>query len=172
MNDVRKEPQVSRMAIAALVCGILTMTCVGSPFFFLPALFTGHLAWNLIGRSKGMLVGKWMALWGMVCGWGFVVLGLVALFYLLAPPYRTVDAKQLGDYKGRTVLLEQQHIAGDRSERAWRYRLVTIGPGGKRSILHEETSGSRDAAPSAVLEDGEVNWSTAEGDLLLLRVEP
>jgi prepilin-type processing-associated H-X9-DG protein len=61
---VRLPPRASGKAIAALVLGATSLLC--NAFTALPALLFGALAWRDIGRSKGRLWGKPLALTGMI----------------------------------------------------------------------------------------------------------
>lgn len=69
------------LAIASLVCGILSLVCFGA-FAGIPAVICGHLGLGKIKRSGGQLRGGGMALAGLIMG--YVSLGLtliVMLFY-------------------------------------------------------------------------------------------
>lgn len=80
------QPKESSLAIASLITGILSWFLV--PIFgALAAVITGHLAFNEIRESQGMLTGKGMATAGLILGYiqlGFIVLVLIALIVVLA----------------------------------------------------------------------------------------
>lgn len=66
----------SGMAIAALVCGILAL-CTG--FTAIGGIIFGHLALNEINRSGGMVQGRGMALTGLIIGYAFVGIFVIAI---------------------------------------------------------------------------------------------
>lgn len=76
----------SGLAITSLVCGIVGLvTC----FIFLgiPAVICGHMAMSQIANSRQMVVGRGMAIAGLVCGYlcvlmmlSFVVILILAMF--------------------------------------------------------------------------------------------
>lgn len=73
-------PPMSRLAIASLVLGILSMTCL-APIFFIPALITGGMARKRIRLSQGRMRGNNLAMAGMIMGsFGamYVIIGVVA----------------------------------------------------------------------------------------------
>jgi len=80
------QPKESSLAIASLITGILSWFLI--PIFgALAAIITGHLAFNEIRESRGMLTGKGMATTGLILGYiqlGFIVLILIAIIILLA----------------------------------------------------------------------------------------
>jgi Domain of unknown function (DUF4190)/GYF domain 2 len=61
-------PTTSGLAITSLVCGIVGLvTCLLFPG--IPAVICGHLAMNQIANSPTPMVGRGMALAGLVCGY-------------------------------------------------------------------------------------------------------
>jgi prepilin-type processing-associated H-X9-DG protein len=77
-------PQTSGKAIGSLVLGILSFFC----FFFtgLPAIILGAMGLSDIGRSGGRLVGRGMAIAGIVLGaFGCVFMSFAVLMALLLP---------------------------------------------------------------------------------------
>lgn len=72
------QPQKTEgFAIASLVLGI--MSVLGSCFTGLPAIIFGHIARGRIERSGGTLGGSGMALGGLIMGYLFSFLGLLAI---------------------------------------------------------------------------------------------
>ena len=75
----------SSLAIASLVCGLLTWSFV--PFFgAIAAIITGHVAKKEIRESQGTLSGDGMALAGLILGYtqlGLIVLGALCLMTLI-----------------------------------------------------------------------------------------
>lgn len=75
----------SSLAIASLVCGLLTWSFV--PFFgAIAAIITGHLAKREIRESQGTLSGDGMALAGLILGYtqlGLIVLGTLCVMALI-----------------------------------------------------------------------------------------
>jgi hypothetical protein len=75
----------SSLAIASLVCGLLTWSFV--PFFGgIAAIITGHLAKKEIRDSQGTLSGEGMALAGLILGYtqlGLIVLGVLCIMTLI-----------------------------------------------------------------------------------------
>ncbi|MES2439428.1 MAG: DUF4190 domain-containing protein [Verrucomicrobiota bacterium] len=68
-------PTTSGYAIASLVCGIVGLvSCL--VFVGIPAVICGHLAMNQIANSRSMVVGRGMALTGLVCGYLCVLIML------------------------------------------------------------------------------------------------
>ena len=59
-------PRTSGMAIASLVLGLVSFFC--SVFTGIPAIILGALGLSEIGRSKGRLQGRGMAIAGLICG--------------------------------------------------------------------------------------------------------
>lgn len=60
-------PRTAGIAIASLVLGILSITCL-SILAGIPALILGIVALNKVGKSAGMLTGKGLAIAGLVMG--------------------------------------------------------------------------------------------------------
>jgi hypothetical protein len=75
----------SSLAIASLVCGLLTWSFV--PFFgAIAAIITGHVAKKEIRESGDTLTGDGMALTGLILGYtqlGLIVLGALCLIALI-----------------------------------------------------------------------------------------
>lgn len=80
----RKTPGV---AIASLVCGILSWVCVGL-LAAIPAVITGHLALGRIKRSAGALAGRGLAIAGLILGYTSIVamIAVIVLFFTLVVP--------------------------------------------------------------------------------------
>lgn len=79
--------QTPGIAIASLVCGILSWVCVGL-LAAIPAVITGHMALGRIKRSAGTLAGRGMAIAGLILGYTSIVAMtvLLILFFTLAVP--------------------------------------------------------------------------------------
>lgn len=75
------------IAIASLVCGILSWVCVGL-LAAIPAVITGHMALGRIKRSAGTLAGRGMAIAGLLLGYTSIVamIVLLVLFFTLVLP--------------------------------------------------------------------------------------
>jgi len=75
------------IAIASLVCGILSWVCVG-PLAAIPAVITGHMALGRIKRSAGALAGRGLAIAGLILGYTSIVamVVLLVLFFTLGVP--------------------------------------------------------------------------------------
>ncbi len=82
----------SGLAIASLVCGILSLTFM--PIFSaLPAVICGHMARSQIKKAPGTVGGSGMALAGLITGYAgmfLAVLGIVAILASIALPAFTV----------------------------------------------------------------------------------
>jgi len=80
----RKTPGI---AIASLVCGILSWVCLGL-LAAIPAVITGHLALGKIKRSAGALAGRGLAIAGLLLGYTSIVamIVLLVLFFALMVP--------------------------------------------------------------------------------------
>lgn len=76
-------PPTPGMARAALICGILGVTCLGC-FAGVPAIICGHLAQNRVGRSGGALGGGGLALAGLIMGYVSLVLSVLIVPLLSA----------------------------------------------------------------------------------------
>ena len=63
------------LAVAALVCGLLFFTLVGAVL----GIVFGHVSLGQIKASRGWQRGNGMALTGIVLGWAFVALMVLAL---------------------------------------------------------------------------------------------
>lgn len=75
-------PRTSGLAIASLVCGILSLLffCLcGGVFFGIPAVVCGHLGLNQIGSPGNVQKGRGLAIAGLVCGY----LGLVVFVLMM-----------------------------------------------------------------------------------------
>jgi prepilin-type processing-associated H-X9-DG protein len=78
------------IAIASLVCGILSWVCAG-PLAAIPAVITGHMALGRIKRSAGALGGRGMAIAGLILGYASIVVMIAAIvlfFTFVAPAMR------------------------------------------------------------------------------------
>ncbi len=76
-------PVTNGLAIASMVCGILSLVffCFcGGIFFGLPAVICGHLALNQLNHPGNQQDGRGMAIAGLVCGYaGIAVFVLKAI---------------------------------------------------------------------------------------------
>lgn len=71
----------SGLAIASMVCGIVGLvTCLIFPG--IPAVICGHMAMNQIANSRNVVVGRGMAITGLVCGY-LCVLMMVSFAVLM-----------------------------------------------------------------------------------------
>ena len=73
---------VSTLAVVSLVCGILSVTCLGI-LAGLPAIITGHLAFGRARKASAQYGGGGMALAGLIMGYLSIILSLVLLGFLL-----------------------------------------------------------------------------------------
>ena len=71
------------IAIASLVCGILSWVCLGL-LAAIPAVITGHLALGKIKRAAGALAGRGLALAGLILGYTSIVVQIAAIVLFLA----------------------------------------------------------------------------------------
>ena len=86
----REEPAgTSGKATTALILGLLSFLCVGSCLTGIPAVILGILALNDIGKSRGRLGGKGMAITGLVFG-AIGILSLPIMIGLLLPAVQKV----------------------------------------------------------------------------------
>jgi prepilin-type processing-associated H-X9-DG protein len=88
----RKTPGI---AIASLVCGILSWVCAG-PLAAIPAVITGHMALGRIKRSAGALGGRGLAIAGLILGYASIVVMtvlLVLIFTLVVPAIKEEASK-------------------------------------------------------------------------------
>lgn len=90
-------PQTSGAAIVSLVLGCAAFITVG--FTAIPAVVFGHIALHRIGKSAGRLTGSGMAVAGLILGYLFSVLFLIAAVAILAglalPVFAAVQEKGL-----------------------------------------------------------------------------
>ena len=86
-------PKFSGLAIAAMVCGILSITCTGFVGIILgpTALGLGISGRRAIARSNGWKKGDGMATTGIVLGVIGIVLSIVYLIFLLKNPNFITD---------------------------------------------------------------------------------
>jgi prepilin-type processing-associated H-X9-DG protein len=79
--------QTPGIAIASLICGILSWVCVGL-LAAIPAVITGHLALGRIKRSAGALGGRGLAIAGLILGYTSIVamIAVIVLFFTLVVP--------------------------------------------------------------------------------------
>lgn len=71
-------PTTSGLAIASLVCGIAGLvSCI--VILGIPAVVCGHMAMNQIARSPVPMVGRGMAIAGLICGYLTSLMTLVAI---------------------------------------------------------------------------------------------
>jgi hypothetical protein len=86
MNPAMMNPTTSSLAIASLVCGIAGLvSCI--VILGIPAIILGHMAISQIAKSPIPMVGRGMAIAGLVCGYvttlmllGFVAMILIPIF--------------------------------------------------------------------------------------------
>jgi hypothetical protein len=75
-------PKNCGLAVVSLVLGVvgllLLLVCLG-PFFAIPAVVCGHLAYSRIQRSGGALEGQSLALAGLITGYACIALSAVLL---------------------------------------------------------------------------------------------
>jgi hypothetical protein len=86
------EPEgTSTKATVSLILGLLSFPCVFNIFTGVPAIIVGALAMGEIGRSRGRLGGKGMALTGIITGGlGIFIMIPVLLLALLIPAVQKV----------------------------------------------------------------------------------
>ncbi len=85
------EPEgTSGKATTSLVLGLLSFPCVFNVFTGLPAIIVGAIALGEIGRSRGRLGGKGMAVTGIITGSMGIVMVPVFLILLLVPAVQKV----------------------------------------------------------------------------------
>ena len=86
-------PKFSGMAIAAMVCGILSIPCTGFLGIILgpTALGLGVSARRTIARSNGWRKGEGMAIAGIVLGVIGIILSIVYLIFLIRNPNFITD---------------------------------------------------------------------------------
>ncbi len=74
----------SRMAIASLICGVMTWILFFIPLLLaIPAVICGHLGHSAVKRGNGAVTGKGIALIGMVLGYAHLVLTVLAFCVLI-----------------------------------------------------------------------------------------
>jgi prepilin-type processing-associated H-X9-DG protein len=83
------------IAIASLICGILSWVCVGL-LAAIPAVITGHMALGRIKRSAGALAGRGLAIAGLILGYTSIVVMtvLLVLFFTLVVPAMKEEASK------------------------------------------------------------------------------
>ena len=86
-TNVPSTPKVSGLAVSSLVCGILSLV-VCCPFvgfvFGIPGVICGHLSLSRIKQSAGALLGRGLAVGGLVTGYIGIVLAFVYIPFFLA----------------------------------------------------------------------------------------
>lgn len=65
----RTAPPTSGLAIASLICGIVSISMMMPFIASIPAIVCGHLARAEIRRSNGMLTGDGLAVTGLITGY-------------------------------------------------------------------------------------------------------
>ncbi|MBK1830752.1 DUF4190 domain-containing protein [Verrucomicrobiaceae bacterium R5-34] len=86
--------RTSGLAIGSMVCGIVSLF-----FFALPspiAIILGHVARSKIKKSEGKLVGKKMALAGLICGYASLLL-VAAIITSMIVSHNAAEAKKAAD---------------------------------------------------------------------------
>lgn len=78
-------PKTSGAAIASLITGICSITCLGL-IAGIPAIICGHIARKNINAAPLLLKGKGMALAGLIMGYFSIVITVVAVMAALALP--------------------------------------------------------------------------------------
>lgn len=93
------KPKTSRLAIAAFVMGLLSMTCILWPFLALPAIVCGIVGLVKISKSNGQLKGT-----------GFAVTGLVipAVLTFILPLFLAIMMPALA----KTKMIAQRVVCG------------------------------------------------------------
>jgi len=75
-------PPTSGLAIAALVCGILSLIfCYINAVVGIPAVICGHMAMKRIREANDQIGGKGMALAGLICGYIGIVFQLITIAF-------------------------------------------------------------------------------------------
>ncbi len=84
----------SGLAIASLICGILSFLTAG--LAGLPAVITGHMSLSAIKKSSGALKGRGMAIAGLIMGYlGFALIFVAILASLAVPAFTMVQQQGL-----------------------------------------------------------------------------
>lgn len=82
-----QQPKTSSLAIWSLILGclgiVLLLVCIG-PVFSIPAVICGHMARGRIKRSGGGLLGRGLALAGLITGYASIALAVVLIPMILA----------------------------------------------------------------------------------------
>ena len=76
--------KTSGLAIASLVLGLCSLLC--GVFTSIPAVICGHISLSRIKESAGALTGRGMAIAGLVIGYIFIAVMVVALLAAIAIP--------------------------------------------------------------------------------------
>jgi|GEM_PF-366601 len=74
--------KTSGLAIASLVLGLLSIFTVG--LFSLPAVICGHIALSQIKKSAGAVLGKGMAIAGLIMGYLMFLIGVIVMIGMIA----------------------------------------------------------------------------------------
>ena len=90
--QIASAPQTSGLAIASMVCGILSFFSLG--LTSLPAIIMGHMARSRIKKSTGAVGGGGMAVAGLITGYiGFFLFFVAILASLAVPVFNSVQRK-------------------------------------------------------------------------------
>ncbi|MBN3040751.1 MAG: DUF4190 domain-containing protein [Candidatus Omnitrophica bacterium] len=89
------QPKTSGLAIASLVCGIVSLCC--GLLLGIPAIICGHIALKQINDSADTIGGKGMAIAGLIMGYLSLVLTVILMVTGFIPAF--IEGFQEG-YRG------------------------------------------------------------------------
>ncbi|MCR4300197.1 MAG: pilin [Sulfuricaulis sp.] len=102
-----RQPKVSGFAIASIVLGlsgiIVSWFIVAIPSIL--AVILGHVSRVCVARSEGRLVGKGLALTGLISGYFMIAAYVAMMFFIVLPEYR--------DYQHRARVSEANSLAAE-----------------------------------------------------------
>ncbi|CAN5803546.1 hypothetical protein BH11VER1_BH11VER1_02820 [soil metagenome] len=112
-------PKNSGLAIASLVCGILSFFTCG--LTGLPGIICGHLALSRIRQSAGTVGGKGIAIGGLVTSYfGFLLIGIFVLAGMAFPAFAKIQEKgkqTLSVSNARQIVVACQLYANEHENR-------------------------------------------------------
>lgn len=103
-------PPSPGIARAALVCGILSVSCLGC-VAGVPAIICGHLAQSRINRSGGALGGGGLALAGLIMGYVSLALSVLLVPLISAMILPIYSANQVSNQARTQTLIRQLDVA-------------------------------------------------------------
>ncbi len=171
----QQAPVTDGKATASLVCGILSVFCLGI-LTGIPAIILGHISRKNIQQSGGRLQGSGMAMAGLILGYVSVALSVLFIAAIMVPNLlkaRISANESAAQRTVRTLNTAQVTYSTTYPEKGYAPDLATLGPGQSNSCssggtaehacLVDSTLGNYTCTAGSWCTNGQYKYSISAG---------